>query len=212
MIANGACRAGIALAVLVGLLTVASAQQGQKQTQPNAESKSAPSKKGSGNSKAAAPAAPPVPGGGGQPTLLGQFGDWGAYTASSGGKQICYALAKPSSQATQPPGRPRDPAYIFVSTRPSENVRNEVSIVIGYPFKPGQDANVDIGSAKYAMYTQNDGAWIKNAAEEARMVDTMRRGADLIVSGESGKGTKSTDRYNLRGLAQALDRVAQECK
>jgi hypothetical protein len=44
------------------------------------------------------------------------------------------------------------------------------------------------------------------------MVETMRRGADLVVSGESGKGTKSTDRYNLRGLAQALDRVAQECK
>jgi hypothetical protein len=71
---------------------------------------------------------------------------------------------------------------------------------------------VDIGSSKYALLTQNDGAWVKNPAEEARMVETMRRGADLVVSGESGKGTKSTDRYNLRGLAQALDRVAQECK
>ena len=91
-------------------------------------------------------------------------------------------------------------------------MRNEISIVIGYPFKPGCEASVDIGSAKYAMYTQNDGAWIKNAAEEARMVDTMRRGSDLVVTGESGRGTKSTDRYTLRGLAQALDRVAQECK
>ena len=164
-----------------------------------------------GQCPAKSAAVPPAPGGG-QPTLLGQFGDWGAYTANSGGKQVCYALAKPSSQATQPPNRPRDPAYIFVSTRPSENVRNEISIVIGYPFKPGSEANVDIGSSKYAMYTQADGAWIKNPAEEARMVDTMRRGSDLVVTGESGKGTKSTDRYNLRGLAQALDRVAQECK
>jgi len=32
------------------------------------------------------------------------------------------------------------------------------------------------------------------------------------VTGESGRGTKSTDRYNLKGLSQALDRVAQECK
>jgi hypothetical protein len=211
MIANGAYRAGVALAVLVGLLTVAAAQQNSKQTNPaSSESKSAPAKKG--NAPAAKSAAVPPAPGGGQPALLGQFGDWGAYAANSGGKQVCYALAKPSSQATQPPNRPRDPAYIFVSTRPSENVRNEISIVIGYPFKPGADANVDIGPAKYAMYTQNDGAWIKNAAEEARMVDTMRRGSDLVVTGESGKGTKSTDRYNLRGLAQALDRVAQECK
>ncbi len=149
---------------------------------------------------------------GAQPTLLGQFGDWGAYTATAGGRKVCYALAKPASAQTSPANRPRDPAYMFVSTRPAENVRNEVSIVVGYPFKPASEASVDIGSAKYAMYTQNDGAWIKNAAEEARMVEAMRRGSEMVVSGESGRGTKSTDRYTLRGLAQALDRVAQECR
>jgi hypothetical protein len=99
-----------------------------------------------------------------------------------------------------------------VSTRPSENVRNEISIVIGYPFKPNFEAAVDIGAQKYAMYTQGDGAWIKNAAEEARMIEAMRKGADMVVTGESGRGTKSTDRYSLKGLAQALDRVAAECK
>jgi len=210
MIVKGAYRAGIALAVLGGLFTVASAQQSPpaKQARPSSESKSAPDKKGNASTKSA----PAAASGGGQPSLLGQFGDWGAYAATSGGRQVCYALAKPTSQATQPPNRPRDPAYIFVSTRPAENVRNEISIVIGYPFKPGSEANVDIGSAKYVMYTQADGAWIKNAAEEARMVDTMRRGADLVVTGESGRGTISTDRYSLRGLSQALDRVAQECK
>jgi hypothetical protein len=83
---------------------------------------------------------------------------------------------------------------------------------MGYPFKSGGEATVDIGSAKYAMYTQGDGAWIKNAAEEARMVDTMRKGSDMVVTGESAGGTKSTDRYSLKGLSQALDRVAQECR
>jgi invasion associated locus B (IalB) protein len=144
--------------------------------------------------------------------LLGQFGDWGAYTATAGGRKVCYALAKPATAQTNPANRPRDPAYMFVSTRPAENVRNEVSIVVGYAFKPASEASVDISSAKYAMYTQNDGAWIKNAAEEARMVEAMRKGSEMIVSGESGRGTKSTDRYALRGLAQALDRVAQECR
>jgi hypothetical protein len=62
------------------------------------------------------------------------------------------------------------------------------------------------------MYTQADGAWIKNAAEEARMVDAMRKAGEMIVSGESGKGTKSTDKYSMKGLSQALDRVASECK
>jgi len=204
----------LALAAAVGLLTAALAQQSPpaKQAKPAPKSETKSETKSPPAKQAKQPAPSPAGAGGAQPSLLGQFGDWGAYTAANGGKKLCYALAKPSSQATEPANRPRDPAYIFVSTRPSENVRNEISIVIGYPFKPGYEANVDIGSAKYAMYTQADGAWIKNAAEEARMVDTMRRGSDLVVTGESGRGTKSTDRYNLKGLSQALDRVAQECK
>jgi hypothetical protein len=203
----------LALAALTGLLTVAFAQQNPpaKQAKPAAKSESKSEAK-SPPPKQTKQAAPPAAPGGGQPTLLGQFGEWGAYTANNGGKKLCYALAKPSSSATEPANRPRDPAYTFVSTRPTENVRNEISIVMGYQVKPGSEATVDIGSAKYAMYTQADGAWIKNAAEEARMVDAMRRGSDMIVTGESGRGTKSADRYALKGLSQALDRVAQECR
>lgn len=152
------------------------------------------------------------PAGDTQPTLLGQYGDWGAYTASPGGKKVCFALGKPKTAKTDPPGRKRDPAYVFISTRPAEKVKNEVSIIIGYPFKPSSDATAEIGSTKFAMYTQDDGAWIKNVAEEARMVDAMRKGAELTVKGTSGRGAQSTDEYSLKGLSQALDKVEQECK
>jgi len=150
--------------------------------------------------------------GGAQPTLLGQFGDWGAYTASPGGHKICFALAKPASSRTVPPNRPRDPAYLFVSTRRAEKVRNEVSVIIGYGFKPSSDATAEIGGSSFAMYTQADGAWIKNAAEEARLVSDMRKGSDLVIKGESARGSQTFDTYSLKGLSQALDRVAQECR
>ncbi len=147
-----------------------------------------------------------------QPTLLGQYGDWGAYTASPGGKKVCFALSKPKSSQTNPAGRKRDPAYVFVSTRPAENVKNEVSIIIGYPFKANSDATAEIGSTKFAMYTQNDGAWIKNVADENRMIDAMRKGSEMTVKGTSGRGTQSTDQYSLKGLTEALTRAEQECK
>jgi len=153
-----------------------------------------------------------APSGETQPTLLGQYGDWGAYTASPGGAKVCFALSKPKTSKTEPAGRKRDQAYVFISTRPAENVKNEVSVIIGYPFKSASDATAEVGAAKFAMYTQNDGAWIKNVAEEARMIDAMRKGADLTVKGTSGKGTQSTDQYSLKGLAQALDRAEQECR
>jgi invasion protein IalB len=62
------------------------------------------------------------------------------------------------------------------------------------------------------MYTQNDGAWIKNVAEEARMVDAMRKGSELTVKGTSGRGTQSIDEYSLKGLGQALDKIDKECR
>lgn len=149
---------------------------------------------------------------GAQPRLLGQYADWGAYTASPGGKKVCFAISKPTSSQTNPPNRPRNPIYMFISTRPADKVTNEVSIIIGYPFKPGSEASAQIGSTSFALYTQQDGAWIKNAAEEAQMVEAMRAGDNIVVKGESAKGTQTTDTFNLKGVSQALDRMAQECK
>jgi hypothetical protein len=150
--------------------------------------------------------------GGAEPALIGQYGTWGAYTAAPNGKKVCFALAKPSSSKTNPPNRPRDPAYAFVSTRPAEKVANEVSVMIGYTLKPGSESTLEVGGATYAMYTQGDGIWIKNAAEEERMVEAMRKSADAVIKAVSAKGTETTDTFSLKGLAQALDRLAQDCK
>jgi hypothetical protein len=62
------------------------------------------------------------------------------------------------------------------------------------------------------MYAQNTGAWVRNPAEEAQMVETMRKGSDLVVKSESAMGMKTTDTYSLRGIAQALDKIAEECR
>jgi Invasion associated locus B (IalB) protein len=189
---------------------------------PAAPAASAPAKKPAPKPKpaAAAPAAPaaaakpatPPAAGGVKPTLLGQYGDWGAYTASPAGKKLCFAIARPASAETNPPNRPRNPIFMFISTRPADKVTNEVSIIVGYPFKPGTEASVAVGSTSYALYTQQDGAWIKNATEEAQMVDAMRQGQTTVVKGMSAKGTQSTDTFSLKGLAQALDRTGQDCK
>jgi hypothetical protein len=192
-------------------LTVAAAALTVAGLGSSANAQGAPAKKPAPTAAAAPAAAPPAPTAP-QPTLLGQFGEWGAYTASPGGKKVCFALAKPSSSKTTPPNRPRDPAYMFISSRPSEKVRDEVSIIFGYGFKPNADASVEVGGGNYAMYTQSDGAWVKNAAEETRLVDAMRKSADLTVKGTSAKGTASVDVYSLRGLPEALNRVGQECK
>jgi len=211
----------VAIAALCGAASLAQAQsaapKGAKDS-PKEAAKPAPAP--AAKPTAAKPAAKPEPAataataaaGGAEPTLIGQYGTWGAYTATPNGRKVCFALAKPSSSKTNPPNRPRDPAYAFVSTRPAEKVVNEVSIMIGYALKPGSESSLEVGGSAYAMYTQGDGLWIKNAAEEEQMVSAMRKSAEVTVKGVSAKGTETTDVFSLKGLAQALDRLAQDCK
>lgn len=177
------------LAVVIGLGTSAPAEQN----------------KGKGRPKIAAVAAA-------QPTLLGQYADWGAYSATPEGGKICFVLAKPKSSSTVPAGRKRDQAYIFISSRPADKVRNEVSVMLGYPIQANTDATAEINSVRYTMYTERDGAWIRNMADEARLIEAMRKAAELTISGTSKNNARSTDQYSLKGLSQALDRVEQECK
>ncbi len=207
------------LALMIGLAACGITGSARAQTtQPAQPTPKAAAKPAAAAAKTAAkpeskPAAVPAAvAGGAEPTLIGQFGTWGAYSAAPSGKKVCFALAKPSSSKTNPPNRPRDPAYAFVSTRPAEKVNNEVSVMIGYALKPGSESSVEVGGAAFAMYTQGDGLWIKNAAEEERMVEAMRKSADLVVKGVSAKGTETTDTFSLKGLAQALDRISQDCR
>ena len=203
----------VAIAALCGAASLAQAQsaapKGGKESAKEA-AKPAPAPAAKPTAKPAEPTAAAA--GGTEPTLIGQYGTWGAYTATPAGRKVCFALAKPSSSKTNPPNRPRDPAYAFVSTRPAEKVVNEVSIMIGYALKPGSESSLEVGGSSFAMYTQGDGLWIKNAAEEEQMVAAMRKSAEVTVKGISAKGTETTDVFSLKGLAQALDRLAQDCK
>jgi invasion associated locus B (IalB) protein len=196
--------------VMAGMLVCGAASFALAQTAPPKSANSAAAKPAAAKQDVAKPPASMT--GGAEPTLIGQFGTWGAYSATPNGKHVCFALAKPSASKTNPPNRPRDPAYAFVSTRPAEKVINEVSIMIGYAIKPGSESTLEVGGASYAMYTQGDGLWIKNAAEEDQMVQAMRRAADATVKGVSAKGTETMDTFSMKGLSQALDRIAQDCK
>ena len=205
----------VAISAMCGAASLVQAQSASPKAAKGAAgaaAKPAPAKPEVAKPESKPAAAATAVSGGAEPTLIGQYGTWGAYTATPNGKKVCFALAKPSSSKTNPPNRPRDPAYAFVSTRPAEKVTNEVSIMIGYALKPGSESTLEVGGASYAMYTQGDGLWIKNAAEEERMVEAMRKSADAVVKGVSAKGTETADTFSLKGLAQALDRLAQDCR
>ncbi|WP_414472707.1 hypothetical protein [Microvirga sp. M2] len=160
---------------------------------------------------AAAAAAKPAQAatGPGGASLVNTYGDWGVYTAQTGRSKICYALSQP--QERLPKNLSRDPAYLFVSFRPAENVKNEVALVLGFTAKENGPASAAIGNASYELVTKAANAWLKNPAEEGQAIATMAKGSSLMVKSQSTRGSSLTDRYSLSGFTKALEQARREC-
>ena len=146
----------------------------------------------------------------GGPAELAKFGDWAAYTANSGKARTCYALGKPRERL--PTSLKRDPGYVFISNRPGESVKNEVSIVMGFDVKPESAAKAEMGSSSFDMIAKGANLWVKNAAEESQFIEAMRKNQRLVVKATSKKGNSTTDSYSLAGLLPAIDRIGKECQ
>ena len=144
-----------------------------------------------------------------KPVQVGSYADWGAFLAEGGKEKTCYALATP--KAREPAKLQRDPAYIFISNRPAEKVRNEVSVIMGFAMKDGAAAHADVGGENFDLVAKGSNAWIKNPAEETRFVEALKKGSKLIVKASSIKGNVTIDAYSLAGISDALERVQKDC-
>jgi invasion protein IalB len=198
-------------AVLVSAgATYSAAQDGEKKAPvkaapkkdaPKAEQKKAPEKK-------EAPKAEQKKSTPGTPTLIAQFGDWGVYVNKTA--KICFALTQPVDR--QPANVQRNPAYFFVTTRPSDKLVNEISIMTGITLNEGADVALVASGTNFPMYVKGHGLWIKDTNDEQKLLEALKKDKEITLKLTPAKGNVTTDRYSLTGLPQALERVAKECQ
>lgn len=159
--------------------------------------------------KPAATAAAATPGQG-QAMLLETAGKWQAFSSQQGRSKVCYALAKPESRS---PANLKDvEGMLFVSNRPGEGVRNEISFVMNFDVKEGVEHQAVIGNDRFALVAKGQNMWLKNPAEETRMLDAMRRGSGLEIKAMSKRGNPTADKYSLAGISQVVKRAEDACK
>jgi invasion protein IalB len=172
-----------------------------------------------------------------KPSLVATFGDWNVFVGEAGKGRICYTLAQPKSR--EPAGLNRDPGYAFISDRPAEGVRNEVSFIMGFDVATGADSAESkpdakpgekppkseakaktsiapaplalVDQATFEMLSKGGNLWVKNAAKESALISEMRKGAKLVIKAASLRGHQSIDTYSLTGFAQAMERLQKEC-
>lgn len=143
------------------------------------------------------------------PSRIGTYRDWAAYVFSDGRGKVCYAASQPKD--TKPAGVNRDPIFFMISSRPSESVRNEASIIIGYPLNEGAPVTATVDGEAFVMFAKGDGAWMESPEREQALVEAMKRGRSMVVTGTSRRGTNTTDTYSLSGVTAALETIAKEC-
>jgi invasion protein IalB len=141
-------------------------------------------------------------------TLLEKFKDWSAY-AATGPAKVCFAVAKPTT--SKPDKVKRGPIFFYISRWPAENVMNEISVKMGYPFAEGAKVTATIGTAKFELFTKDEGAFVEKPDMETKIIEAMKGGSTMKIDGKSARGTATSDVYSLNGLSDALDRAAKAC-
>jgi invasion protein IalB len=145
-----------------------------------------------------------------EPKLLGEFNDWAVYTYKGKNGSVCYAVSQPKDST--PKNVNRDPVHFLITNRPGDNVRGEVNTIIGYPFKKGSTATLQIDGSSFTLFTSGDGAWADSSNKDQQVVAAMKRGAKMTVTGRSQRGTQTVDQYSLSGVTAAVDKINGTCK
>lgn len=144
-----------------------------------------------------------------EPKLIGTYGDWSAYSFKEEGDNICYILSSPKKAAGA--YKKRGEIFATVTHRPAEKSLNVFSVIAGYSYKPQTSVTLNIDKQKFVLFTQKDSAWAPDPTTDKAIVDAMRKGKVMTVTGTSSKETKTVDTYGLKGTADAFAAIAKAC-
>ena len=144
------------------------------------------------------------------PKRLGSFQDWTAYEYQEAGEKVCFILSRPTRKNGAE--RSRGDAYVMVTYRTADKVRDEVSVNFGATLKEKSQAQMQIGGTKVPMVTNRDTAWTTNPGQDKVAVDAMVRGADMQISAVTSKGTQIDDTYSLMGVTAARKAITDACR
>ena len=140
---------------------------------------------------------------------VGKFKDWETFTITENSNKICFAQSIPILRA--PKKFERNPSRLFVSFRPAENIKDEVSATSGYSFQKEKIVKAKTGKKNYDFFVQEDFAWILDIEEEQRFINSMKKASRVMIIGRTDKGKQTIDHYSLMGFSKAYNLAKKNC-
>ena len=142
------------------------------------------------------------------PRSTGKFKNWQSFVAETEKGKICFAQTVPTKRA--PGAIKRDESKLFVTFRPGENIKDEISITSGHDYK-GSSVTASSGKKKFSFFSQKNFAWLLDDKEEKNFIKLMKKATNLIVKARTMKGAETTDHYSMMGFTKAYNTAKKTC-
>ena len=144
------------------------------------------------------------------PEFIQTYRDWNLYKFDNGQGTVCYIASEPTKEEGN--YTRRGPAAVLVAKLPMEEPNEQVSVQPGYPYLDGSEVEVAIAASTFLMFTRGEHAWAVTADDDAKLIDSMRKGSEMSVRGTSTKNTYSIDTYSLLGFTAAYRAMRDACR
>ena len=142
------------------------------------------------------------------PRSTGKYKNWESFTIETDKGKICFAQTIPTKRA--PAAIKRNKSKLFVTFRPSESIKDEISLTSGHDYK-SSTVTASSGKRKYSFFSQKNFAWLLDDQEEQKFIKLMKRATDVIVKARTTNGAETTDHYSMMGFTKAYNTAKKTC-
>ena len=142
------------------------------------------------------------------PRSTGKYKNWESFVAETDKGKICFAQTVPTKRA--PASIKRNKSKLFVTFRPTEDIKDEVSITSGHDYK-SSTVTASSGKRKYSFFSQKSFAWLLDDQEEKGFIKLMKKATNVIIKARTTNGAETTDHYSMMGFTKAYNTAKKTC-
>tara|TARA_A100001011_G_C14276635_1_gene829568 strand:+ start:1120 stop:1644 length:525 start_codon:yes stop_codon:yes gene_type:complete len=142
------------------------------------------------------------------PRSTGKYKNWESFSIETDKGKVCFAQTIPKKRS--PAAVSRGQSKLFVTFRPSENIKDEISLTSGHDYK-SSTVTASSGKNNFNLFSQNNFAWLLDEKEEQSFIKLMKRATNLIVKARTVKGAETTDHYSMMGFTKAYNTAKKTC-
>ena len=140
---------------------------------------------------------------------IGKFKDWETFTMLENENKVCFAQSIPILQA---PKKIERTARLFVSFRPYDKIKDEISVTAGYVLNNKNKITAKSGKNVLRFSTvQENFAWFQENKTEKKLIKMMKKGTRLMVIAYNMQDRQTIDHYSLLGFTKAYNAAKKSC-